>query len=343
MPIPRSRLVDPTQPASYQCISRCVRRAFLCGDGYEHRRGWIRDRMAELAEIFAMDTVAYAVMSNHLHVLIWTDPERAEAWSSEEVARRWVRLYPKSISAEMDEELAIRQLARNERRIRVLRERLASLSWFMKTLKEPIARRANKEDDCTGAFWEGRFKSYRIVDDAGALTCAAYIDLNPIRAGLAETPEASEFTSVYERIQAWRAERRGRGSKRKGRRRKGTSSKLERRPVTLARKHDAWLAPMSPDAAAPGRRVIFGFGVEKYFELVDSLGRIVRGDKRGAIPEHLVPILERLELDVDAWLHVVTQQARRLWGTTVGCAKSLAAEAIRRKQMRVANPLGPIG
>jgi len=301
--------------------------------------------MAELAQIFAMDVVAYAVLSNHLHVLLWTDPDRAEAWSAEEVARRWLRLCPKSIPKGMHEELAIRQLAANERRIGVLRERLADLSWFMKTLKEPIARRANKEDDCTGAFWEGRFKSYRIVDDAGALTCAAYIDLNPIRAGLAETPEASEFTSVYDRIQTWRAERRrrGRASGRKRRRRTRASSDPGRRPATLSRKLGDWLAPMSSEAAAPGRRVIFGFGAEKYFELVDSLGRIVRGDKTGAIPDDLRPLLERLELDVDIWLHAVTGHARRLWGTTVGRAKGLAAEAIRRKQRWVANPMGPIG
>ena len=343
MPIPRSRLVDPTQPGPYQCISKCVRRAFLCGDGYEHRRAWIRDRMAELTEIFAMDVIAFAVMSNHMHVLVWTDPERAEAWSADEVARRWLRLCPKSAPKGMTEELAIRQLARDERQIRVYRERLASLSWFMKTLKEPIARRANAEDECTGAFWEGRFNSYRVVDEAGALTCAVYVDLNPIRACVAETPEESEFTSVWDRIQAWQAARQGPTSGRKGTRRKMTSNQTKRRPTTLARRQDTWLAPMSSDAAAPGQRVIFGFGVEKYLQLVDSLGRIVRGDKRGSIPDHLLPILERLELDIEPWLHVVTAQARRLWGTTVGRARSLAKEAIRRKQRRVANPLGPIG
>jgi REP element-mobilizing transposase RayT len=344
MPIPRFRLVDPKHPGPYHCISRCVRRAFLCGDGYEHRRAWIRDRMADLTEIFAIDVIAFAVMSNHLHVLLWTDPERAEYWSADEVARRWLRLCPKPIPHGMSAKLAVRQLAGNERLIRIYRERLASLSWFMKALKEPIARRANAEDECTGAFWEGRFKCYRVVDEAGVLTCAAYIDLNAIHAGVAEMPEDSEFTSVWERIKAWQANgQRRRASNRARPRRKKDQHDCERPAVTLGRRYGTWLAPMSPDPTAPGRRVIFGFGVEKYLQLIDSLGRIVRGDKHGAIPRHLRPILDRLELDVDAWIHVVTAHVRRLWGSTVGRSRSLASEAVRRKQTRVANPLGPIG
>ena len=315
----------------------------MCGGRYEHRRVWIRDRIAELAEIFAIDIIAYAVMDNHLHILLWTDPDRARAWSAEEVARRWLRLCPKSIPAGTDLETAIARLAQDESRISILRKRLASLSFFMKSLKEPIARRANKEDERTGAFWEGRFKSYRIVDDAGVLTCAAYIDLNPIRAGIAETPETSEFTSVFERIQAWKAQRAEKRSVKKRKRNKKTPRRPDQQPVTLTRQRGTWLTPMSSDTARKGQRVIFNFGVDRYLQLVDYLGRIVRSDKRGAIPKHLRPILERLELDVDAWLHVVTQNARKLWGTTVGRATSLAKEAIRRKQKWVANPLGPIG
>ena len=85
-------------------------------------------------------------------------------------------------------------------RVRTWRQRLASLSWFMKTLKEPIARRANREDEVTGHFWEGRFKVHALLDEGAVLACLAYIDLNPIRAGATTTPEDSKHTSVHDRI-----------------------------------------------------------------------------------------------------------------------------------------------
>jgi hypothetical protein len=59
---------------------------------------------------------------------------------------------------------------------------------------------ANKQDECTGRFWEGRFKAQRITDEAGLLACAMYVDLNPVRAAMAESPETSEHTSAYDRI-----------------------------------------------------------------------------------------------------------------------------------------------
>ncbi len=97
MGYPRARLVDFTSPGYYHCISRCVRRGFLCGDQYEHRRQWIEQRLAELLEVFAIDACGYSVMSNHFHMVIKTNPHASRKWTPQEVVRRWVRLFPKGL------------------------------------------------------------------------------------------------------------------------------------------------------------------------------------------------------------------------------------------------------
>ncbi len=201
MAIPRSRIVDPEQPGVYHCISRCVRRAHLCGGAAKHRRWWIRRRLRTLTRIFAIDALSYAVMDNHLHSVLWTDPERVRTWSDQEVADRWLRLFPPPEGVTVSERRA--QLLADPPLLKVLRRRLCDLGWFHKALKEPLARIANREDGVTGAFWEGRFKCIRVLDDQGVLTTCIYNDLNLIRAGLAETPETSELTGVWERIR-WR-------------------------------------------------------------------------------------------------------------------------------------------
>ena len=210
----RHLLVDPDTPGYYHCISRCVRRAWLCGvdpyDGksYEHRRAWVELRLLELAEIFAVGVYAYAVMSNHVHVVLRIDPTAAGSWSDEEVALRWVRLFPATVDGETDA-AACRQkeqtLLGNTDRLSACRQRLGSLAWFMKALNEPIARRANREDACTGRFWEGRYKCQALLDEAAVLTCMSYVDLNPIRAGMAENLETSVHTSAVQRIESLRA------------------------------------------------------------------------------------------------------------------------------------------
>ena len=62
----------------------------------------------------------------------------------------------------------------------------------MKVLNENIAKQANKEDKCTGHFWESRYKSQALLDEQAVLSCMTYVDLNPIRAAMAPTPEQSD-------------------------------------------------------------------------------------------------------------------------------------------------------
>jgi len=348
MTIPRKLLVDRTVTGFYHCISRCVRRAFLCGAGFDHRKDWIRDRLQQLAEVFAIDIAAYAVMSSHLHVVVKTDPDLAARWSEFEVVTRWSRLFPASIrmwatmssgrdmldESTMDQ--AIRIVAKDADRVATLRDRLSDLSWFMKCTKEPIARRANREDGCTGCFWEGRFKSPRLLDDAAILTGMVYVDLNPMRAGLATTPEHSDHTSVQDRIHVRQLfekqnQRRRRASKR--------AARLVRRSANLrSAEHGIWLAPIARDGDQP-RSGVLPLTLDEYLAIVDATGRMVRSRKHGFIPSHLPPILERLNVDVSAWAKT-WGEVSRIFGTALGNRAARAAEAARRGRTRVIGSVG---
>jgi hypothetical protein len=144
-------------------------------------------------------------MENHVHTLLRNRPDIVAKWTDREVALRWLRVFP---GRQIDEELGVpteedvQKLLNQPQRVLELRKRLSDISWFMRALAEPIARRANKEDDCTGRFWQGRFKAQRIIDDAGLLACAAYIECNPIRAGISQSIEDSYFTSALDRLLA---------------------------------------------------------------------------------------------------------------------------------------------
>ena len=204
MTYPRAHLVDVENGGVYHCISRCVRRGWLCGEdvvsgrSFEHRRGWVEERLLRLAGLFAVELHGYAVMSNHYHVVIETVPQRAREWDDEEVARRWCAL--SSLRDGDDVRHRSAALLGNPARLAELRERLGSLSWYMRYINERIARRANREDGVTGRFWEGRFKSIALLDEAALLACMAYVDLNPVRAKLTTRPEQGEHTSIARRV-----------------------------------------------------------------------------------------------------------------------------------------------
>lgn len=193
----------------YHCISRCVRRAYLCGDdpvsgrNFDHRKRWLVQRIKQLSATFSIDVCAYAVMSNHYHLVLHVDSQRAHSWSEEEVIKRWTAVFP--VNGKLVETLRLNAestVARQElsNKIEQWRERLQDISWFMRCLNETVARQANREDECKGRFWEGRFKSQALLDEKALVTCMAYVDLNPIRAGITDSLESSDFTSVQERL-----------------------------------------------------------------------------------------------------------------------------------------------
>ena len=323
----RREIVVADEVGVYHCVTRCVRRAFLCGEdrysgqNFDHRKGWIRQRLEELAGIFGIEVGGFAVMSNHLHLVLRTRPDVVAGWSDAEVAQRWWRLFPRRRKADgrpaepQPHELAM--LVAEPAAVVERRRRLASLSWWMRCLCEPMARRANREDRCTGRFWEGRFRCQALLDDAAVLACNIYVDLNPVRAAVASTPEESEFTSAYERIRAFRARRRAR--------RRKSARPRQRRRVSESRR-DRWLSPIRRERAslrvgeetAPRRRnwrrassqSFLALRFRDYLRLLDWTGRQLRRGKRGAIPARLAPILDRLAISGPQWLQTVASFGR---------------------------------
>ena len=209
MTLPRKSLVSINDTPFYHCVSRCVRRAYLCGfdhyseTDYEHRRDWLEDKLLELADVFAIKLCAYAVMSNHYHAVLHVRPDIANQWNDQEVVLRWHKLFNGTLFSQrfaLGEPLSKTQRRVLKADIHKWRARLMDISWFMRIVNEFIARKANQEDHCTGRFWEGRFKSQALLDERALLSCMAYVDLNPIRAKMATTPELSDHTSIKKRI-----------------------------------------------------------------------------------------------------------------------------------------------
>ena len=302
MTSPRRLFIDPFAPGWYHCMSRCVRRAFLCGvdratgQSFEHRRRWLEDRLHELADCFAVGLYAYAVMSNHVHVVLRADPLAAHAWPAQQVAERWVRLFPVRVQGQIDLDACLAragQLAAQPERIAVLRARLASVSWFMRCLNEPIARRANREDDCTGRFWEGRFKCQALLDDAAVMACMACVDLHLVRAGMAAELSGSVHTLAHNRLQA--------------------------DPSPPA---DVELAPVRGLADSGG----LPCSLKACLGLLDWTGRQLRPGHRGAIGAEHPGVLAALECPADTWAVRVAGIERDHW-RAIGAVDAPLAKA----------------
>ncbi|NCP64123.1 MAG: transposase [Paraglaciecola sp.] len=296
MPQARLSQISLIDTPYYHCVSRCVRRSFLCGidkfsgQSYEHRRGWVASRLLFLGSVFAIDIAAYAVMSNHTHVVLCVDKALADSWSMNEVITRWHQLHKGTLLTQKylrGDELSAGEKFTLDETVEVYRQRLYDISWFMRNLNEYVAREANKEDECTGRFWEGRFKSQALLDESAVLACMAYVDLNPIRAKMETTPETSQHTSIFQRIEA---------------------IKNAEQPHSLMR-----FVGNQRDNMPKG----IAYSLIDYCELVDCTGRCIREDKAGHIDHSHSPILERLGINTEQWLTLTTEFEQH-FSTAVG-------------------------
>ncbi|MEM9070461.1 MAG: transposase [Myxococcota bacterium] len=285
MPGLRSERLDVEATPYYHLMSRCVRRAFLCGrdphtgKDFDYRREWVEERLFELAGIFAVDLHAFAVMSNHLHLVVRIDKDRAESWSDQEVTRRYGRLFRFK-----PRELASLPAREKKARIAAWRERLWSLSWLMRCLNESIARRANAEDDCKGRFWEGRFVCQPLLNEAAILTCMAYVDLNPVRAGLARSLEKSKHTSIAKRT-------------------KQTDAAMN----TEAPPAPPGLTPFADQVPERSRRTTVPMHYVDYLELLTWTARALRSNARKGEPA----LLSQLRLNKNAFLAMMKAHGLR--------------------------------
>jgi REP element-mobilizing transposase RayT len=294
---PRKALISLADTPYYHLTSRCVRRAYLCGidhysgRNYEHRRQWVVDRIRLLSSLFAIDVCAYAVMSNHYHLVLKLCPDQLDETHEDQIIERWCALFKGPVLVQRyrrGESLSAVELSTVKNIVKVWRGKLSSISWFMRCLNQPIARQANLEDQCTGKFWECRFKSQALKTEEALLSCMAYVDLNPIRAGMAASPETSTHTSIQERV-------RPAFSLIKATKRQFQSGDLP--------DFRGCLKPLLHFEGDRSSKFQNGIpcGFRDYLDLVDWTGRIIRDDKRGFIDHELPPILTRLRMSPEQW------------------------------------------
>lgn len=334
----KSILLDTDQPVVLHCISRCVRRSFLCGydrvtrKDYKHRRAWIYKEIKRLSGIFSVQVLACAVMSNHYHIVIRLDPKKSKNWSKQEVVRRWNQIYPVNRDKNRNPmELStetISEIILNEEKINEWRLRLCSISWFMKQINEPLARRSNYEDRCTGRFWEGRFKCQRLTDQGAVLACMTYVDLNPIRAGIAQTPEESCHTSAQDRIKAKVAAETLKQLP--PLETESECSKIKMKYFETLKQRADWLAPI--ESIRHGDDDLgWLLTLEEYLQVIDITGRCIKEGKKGYIPADLSPILLRMNLDQDHWLKTVQNYGSR-FHRVIGSVEKMAETAKKAGQ-----------
>ncbi len=269
MTVARKQQICIEETPYYHVVSRCVRRAFLCGKdsvtgkSFEHRRKWLIDRIKFVTSIFDIDVCSFAIMGNHFHIVLRVGD--TSEWPANRVLMAWQTLYAlpllcdRYLKGEISTEAELKKV---KEYVTEYRSRLMSISWYMKAINEYIARMANSEDQCTGHFWESRFKSQALLDERALLTCMAYVDLNPIRAGMAKALKDSGFTSIQERIE----------------------------------NKSTWLSGFGKG------EYDLPFYLSSYIDLVDDSGRCIRDDKKGFISSKTAKAIDHIGINPESWI-----------------------------------------
>jgi len=368
----RCEIFDPREVAVLHVMNRVCRRCYLLGNdpvsgkSFDHRKGWIESELKRLAAIMGIDLLAFACLSNHFHLILRSRPDVVETWTDHEIARRWCRLCPtkKSSDPANYEPTAaeIAMIVNCPERLAEVRLRLSDISWWMRILCQKIAIRANMEDGELGKFWQSRYRAVRLLDEESLLACAAYVDLNPIRAAIAETLETSEFTSVQRRIQSMLGGETAASPQSDSA--VDPSNDIatsapetllpEREPTTEASpatadsdcdtSSSAFLAPVQldrrgeaigPCPSSSGHRCsdkgFLAMSLDEYLALLDWTARQHVSGKRGSTPENAPPIFARLALRPEAWCELASDFGR-LFSVVAGQPHRIDEHRSRRQQ-----------
>ena len=344
---PRSQVFDRDAIGVYHCFNRIVRRSYLCGvdphtgRDYSHRRDWLYQRLQRLAQYFAIDVLAYAILSNHYHLVLRNRPDLVAAMDDVAVVKAWLMICPKSrqpdsgppvppTQAEIQAEL------KRPGHVAELRQRLSNPSWQIRQLSQYMGIRCNDEDQITGHFWEARFGMTRLLDEAAVLACLAYVDLNPLHAHLTDCLEGYPHVSIGERLRTlddqaidtagWLAPI-------------ALSEETSRRPVKVVNRLSR--EQLAAELQSQQDRLLgcLPMDLQQYAALLRWLATRDRkqpaGDgedepRRAACPE----LLRQFRLDPREFADLVRGFGRRFC-TAAGCPASLQREAERRGKRRL--------
>ena len=345
----RGEIVDPGEVQVFHVLNRTVRRCWLFGEdpltgiNYDHRKEWIEERLRHFAGQFGIDLLSFAILSNHYHLMLRSRPDVVATWDDTEVARRWLMICPHR--TEMDgtpcepSENELDTIRSCGQRLAEIRLRLSDISWWMRLLDQRIARRCNDEDEAKGRFFEDRFKAVPLIDEQAITACAVYIDLNLIRACIADTVELSDHTSGQLRAQSWQAKSHQSASK--------VVETPEHSPTagaaSSADSFDAFLSPISlsavsdqpgPQVSQTGKRCsdkgFLQMDEAGYLELLDWTARQTAAGKAGQTGSDRPPILERLGLPASVWFGMVAEFGT-LFPTLAGLPHHVARARTRKR------------
>ncbi|WDQ17188.1 hypothetical protein [Rhodopirellula sp. P2] len=339
----RCEVFDPDEVAVAHVWNRTCRRCFLLGDdsvsgkNFDHRKVWIEDLLHQFAAEFGIDLLGFAILSNHFHLILRTRPDVVASWSDEEVAARWCRICPHNRkpdgSPAEPTKPEIRAIAGCPVKLAEIRQRLSSLSWWMRLLCQRVSMRANAEEDESGRFFQDRYKATRLVDEASLLACSAYVDLNLIRAAMAQTLETSDHTSVQRRIEA---------AQQDVVQTQDATQALKEGPERQTKRPDAFLSPLTIDEASDpispdpsplrdrcSEKGFLAMSLVDYLELLDWTARQSIPGKGGTTPASVAAVLKRLGLDGTAWCELAGNFGK-LFGNVAGRPESV--DSIRSHQ-----------
>ena len=298
----RTLVYKREQRGVYHITSKTVRGMYLfgkdplTGKDYSHRREIVIERITYLARFFYIDLITFAVLINHVHLMLRNLPLIASQASDFDIIFRAVHIFPEKFRR-LGLKLADVQAGRADDRIREMCEdtelvdemriRLSDISWFMRQLNQNLARRFNAEDGLKGAFWASRFHCRPVKGTYEMFVCCFYVDLNQVRAGEEPSPEKSSASAIYWRIAGLQARRSDDGDAKSN---QGMPIDAVLIPINIHgdgedRFEDYWRA---------SKQGLFeNMNLESYLILLDQVGRQIRDDK-ASIPAHLQPILERI-------------------------------------------------